>query len=396
MTGLYLHIPFCEKKCVYCDFYSIETTSMMQRFVQTLLREIELRDVPDRLITTVFFGGGTPSLMSPAMLEPIIAALRVRGTFADDCEWTMECNPGTVTLESLQGYRALGINRLSFGVQSFVQEELKFLYRLHSGDDAEESMRLARAAGFDNINMDLMFALPPQTKESLSYSLDRLLACEPNHVSAYSLVYEHGTPLYAQLKKGLVKPHAEEYDADMYTMVMERLAAGGFEQYEVSNFARDKKYSRHNLTYWRGEEYAAYGPSAHGYLDGSRYWNIRSLHTWTETVDAGKIPEANRELLTAEEQAVELAFLSLRSDGMPVTEFAERFGIDIEQALQPDLQYWLDDGLIRRDGTRLRLTQRGYQLCDEMTLKVVSALESKGYSVRKPSATTSVAARLEG
>ncbi len=396
MTGLYLHIPFCEKKCVYCDFYSIETTSMMQRFVQTLLREIELRDVPDRLITTVFFGGGTPSLLSPAMLEPIIASLRMRGTFADDCEWTMECNPGTVTLESLQGYRSLGINRLSFGVQSFVQEELKFLYRLHSPEDAEEGMRLARAAGFTNINMDLMFALPPQTQESLSHSLDRLLACEPNHVSAYSLVYEHGTPLYAQLKKGLVKPHAEEYDADMYTMVMERLSAAGFEQYEVSNFARDRKYSRHNLTYWHGKEYAAYGPSAHGYLDGTRYWNIRSLHTWTETVDAGKVPEANRELLTPEEQAVELAFLGLRADGLPVAEFAERFGIDIEQTLQPDLRYWLDDGLIRRDGTRLRLTQRGYQLCDEMTLKVVAALERKGYSVRNPSATTSDAARLAG
>lgn len=381
MTGLYLHIPFCEKKCTYCDFYSIETTSMMHRFVKTLLHEIELRGLPARTITSVFFGGGTPSLMSPDMLESIISALRLRGTFADDCEWTMECNPGTVTLESLRGYRALGINRLSFGVQSFIAEELAFLHRIHNAEQADEAMHLARAAGFDNVNMDLMFALPPQTKESLQYSIDRLLALEPNHISAYSLIYEHGTPLFAQLQKGLVKPHAEDYDADMYSIVMERLAAGGFEQYEVSNFARHKKYCRHNLTYWHGEEYAAYGPSAHGYLDNTRYWNIRSLHAWTEAVDANKLPEANREVLTPEEQLVELAFLTLRADGLPIEEFAERFGIDIVEALQPDLRYWLEEDMIT---TRLRLTKKGYQVCDEITLKVLSALERKGYSVRKP------------
>lgn len=369
---------------------------MMTRFVQTLLHEIEIRGVPDRPITSVFFGGGTPSLMTPAMLGEIVHALRARGTFADECVWTMECNPGTVTLESLQGYRSHGINRLSFGVQSFVEKELKFLYRLHSPEQAEESMRMAREAGFDNINMDIMFALPPQTQESLEYSINRLLACEPDHVSAYSLVYEHGTPLYRQLQKGLVKPHEEEYDADMYTMVMGRLAAAGYEQYEVSNFARERKYSYHNLTYWHGQDYVAYGPSAHGYLDGTRYFNIRSLHTWTEAVDAGKLPEANREVLTEEEKLVELAFLTLRADGLPIAEFAERFGIDIEQTLMPDLQYWLDDAMIRRVNGRLRLTQRGYQVCDEITLKVLAAFERKGYSVRNPSATTSDAARFDG
>ena len=179
-------------------------------------------------------------------------------------------------------------------------------------------------------------------------------------------------------------------------MVMERLAARGFEQYEVSNFARDSNYSRHNLTYWHGKEYAAYGPSAHGYLDGMRYWNIRSLHAWTEAVDAGKLPEANRELLTSDEQMVELAFLTLRSDGLPIAEFTERFGVNIEDALQPDLQYWLDDGMIRRQDGRLRLTQHGYQVCDEITLLVLGALERKGYSVRNASATTSDAARLDG
>jgi len=395
MTGLYLHIPFCEKKCVYCDFYSIETTSMMERFVQTLLREIETRGVPNRTITSVFFGGGTPSLLSPALLGTILDALRTRGAFADDCEWTMECNPGTVTADSLKGYKALGINRLSFGVQSFVAEELAFLHRIHSADQAVESMRLARDTGFDNINMDLMFALPPQTKESLEYSIDRLLALQPNHISAYSLIYEHGTPLYAQLQKGLVKPHAEEYDADMYSIVMGRLAAGGFEQYEVSNFARDNKYCRHNLTYWHGEEYAAYGPSAHGYLDKTRYWNIRSLTSWTESVEAGKLPEANREILSEHEQLVELAFLTLRADGLPIKEFAKRFSIDIEQALQPDLQYWIDDNMIRNDNGCLRLTQRGYQVCDEITLKVLQALDPT-HSDRSASATTREAARLEG
>jgi oxygen-independent coproporphyrinogen III oxidase len=231
MHGLYLHIPFCERKCVYCDFYSIESTHLIDAFVDRLLIELDLRADAQHTCTSIFFGGGTPSLLTPSHLERILDRVALRYSIAADVECTMECNPGTVTREKLEAYRALGVNRLSFGVQSFVSEELQFLARIHSAEEADDAMRLARAAGFENVNMDLMFALPPQTLGSLGYSIDRMLALEPDHISAYSLIFEPGTPLYAQWRKGAVKPHPEELDAAMYALTMDRLGEAGYDQY---------------------------------------------------------------------------------------------------------------------------------------------------------------------
>ncbi|MBC8124177.1 MAG: radical SAM family heme chaperone HemW [Candidatus Kapabacteria bacterium] len=373
MFGLYLHIPFCEKKCSYCDFYSIESTEHIDAFVRTLLQEIDLRTTSN-VATSVFFGGGTPSLLSPADMATIISKLRSSYAIAEDAEWTMECNPGTVTLERLEAYRASGINRLSFGVQSFTASELTFLDRIHNADEADAAMSLARAAGFDNVNMDLMFAVPGQTMETLNYNLSRMLSLEPDHISAYSLIYEHGTPLYARLKKGLITPQNEEVDAEMYALVIATLTAAGYEQYEVSNFARSGKQCRHNLTYWHGDNYLALGPSAHGYIDNTRYWNHRSLSAWTSKVHEGVLPEANREELTTHEQLVELLFLTLRADGVPLHHIQSRFDIDLRSALQPDLGHWIDAGFIVDNGTTLRLTGEGYRVCDEITLKVIECV----------------------
>ena len=370
MFGLYLHIPFCEKKCSYCDFYSIESTEHIHAFVRTLVQEIDLRSTSD-IATSVFFGGGTPSLLSPADMATIISKLCNSYAIAEDAEWTMECNPGTVTLERLEAYRASGINRLSFGVQSFTASELMFLDRIHNADEADAAMSLARAAGFDNVNMDLMFAVRGQTMETLNYNLLRMLSLEPDHISAYSLIYEHGTPLYARLKKGLITPQNEEVDAEMYALVIATLTAAGYEQYEVSNFARTKKQCRHNLTYWHGDNYLALGPSAHGYIDNTRYWNHRSLSAWTSKVHEGVLPEANREALTPHEQLVELLFLTLRADGVPLAEFQSRFDIDLQSLLQPDLGHWFDAGFVIDNGITLRLTGEGYRVCDEITLKMI-------------------------
>lgn len=374
MQGLYLHIPFCEKKCVYCDFYSIESTHLIDSFVDRLLRELDLRADASRPCTSIFFGGGTPSLLSPLHMQRIIDRIATRYHIADDVEFTMECNPGTVTLEKLRAYRDMGVNRLSFGVQSFIPDELTFLARIHSADDADEAMRLARAAGFENVNMDLMFALPPQTLASLDTSISRMLALEPDHISAYSLIFEPGTPLYAQWKKGAVRPHPEELDAEMYALVMDRLADAGYAQYEVSNFARHGKRCQHNLTYWHHVDHVAVGPSAHGLLHGTRYWNHRSLTAWSEKVDAGELPQANIETLDADARRTEFAFLHLRADGLPLRQFAERFGMDLRARLQPHLSHWLDAGMIVDDGETLRLTREGYAVCDEITIKVLDAL----------------------
>ena len=376
MFGLYLHIPFCEKKCSYCDFYSIESTEHISRFVETLQREIKLRAATydGTPFTSVFFGGGTPSLLHPDDMEKITGLLRTHYRFTDDCEWTMECNPGTVTLERLEAYRRSGINRLSFGVQSFQASELEFLDRIHDADQAVISMQLARRAGFDNVNMDLMFAVPGQTLETLRENLHRLIDLQPDHISAYSLIYEHGTPLYADLLKGRVTPLPEETDAEMYHLVIETLRRHGYIQYEVSNFARPSRQCRHNLTYWHGEPYLAVGPSAHGFTGTTRYWNFRSLSTWTEQVMKGALPEANHEHLTPSDMLTEHVFLHLRADGLNVHEVQSRFGIDIRQRLQPDLGYWIDEGFLTDQNHVLALTAEGYRVCDEISSKAAARI----------------------
>ncbi|NQW30084.1 MAG: radical SAM family heme chaperone HemW [Ignavibacteria bacterium] len=395
MNGLYLHVPFCEKKCTYCDFYSIESTGLIDRFVQTLCKEIEIRcasltvprtentnGIPSQIgktlvpfhANTIFFGGGTPSLLSGTQLEKIISTLKDHVDIDPNAEWTMECNPGTISEKSLSDYRAAGINRVSFGIQSFAQPELDFLTRIHSIQEALDAIPTARAAGFTNINADLMFALPPQTVASLEHSLQTLIDLQPDHISAYSLVYEPGTPLHAQLGKGLVVPHNEEFDAEMYHIVMHTLQQAGYEQYEVSNFARPGKQCAHNLMYWHGHDYLAFGPSAHGLVNTERYWNHRSLSTWQAKVDAGELPQANTENLSHNEQAIEYAFLHVRSDGLPFSTFQQRFGLDLQTMLQPHLQHWIDADFVTINNGVLRLTFEGYRVCDEISLKIIQSI----------------------
>lgn len=373
MYGLYLHVPFCEKKCSYCDFYSIESMTHIERFTDVLLQEIALRkdQYDGTSVTSVFFGGGTPSLLTPEAIGRINEALRSVMHIADDAEWTMECNPGTVTLERLEAYRASGINRLSFGVQSFTASELEFLDRIHDAQQAEQAMSLARSAGFGNVNMDLMFAVPGQTIESLTHNLERMIALDPDHISAYSLIYEQGTPLYTKLKKGLVQPLPEETDVAMYKLVIETLRSAGYEQYEVSNFAKPSRQCRHNLTYWHAEHYLAFGPSAHGFIGNTRYWNKRSLTAWMDDVSKGILPEANREELSNEDLLAEFLFLHLRADGIPLETVQQRFGIDLRNNLQPNLNYWIEEGFIEDTNNTLRLTAEGYRVCDELTVKML-------------------------
>lgn len=373
MTGYYIHIPFCERKCSYCDFYSIESLELVQAFVNTLIDEIRLRTT-DVKPDTVFFGGGTPSLLSPEQLERI---LREIPNFDNALEVTVECNPGTVSPDKLAAYQSLGVNRLSFGVQSFVENELTFLTRIHDANDAVEAMNMARGAGFTSVNMDLMFALPDQTNESLQYSIDKILELEPDHISAYSLIYEPGTPLHKQLMNGEIIKKDEEADAAMYAVVINRLNHAGYSQYEVSNFAKAGKQCMHNLVYWHGDDYLAVGPSAHGLVNGMRYWNHRSLATWTRKIRDGLLPHANEEHLGRNERLTELMFLTLRADGIPVDKISHEFDIDIRKTLQPDLSFWISEGMIADTHGVLRLTGNGYAVCDEITVKMLSKLPTR-------------------
>lgn len=313
--------------------------------------------------------------MKPAHLERVLAALHRHFRFEAGGEWTMECNPGTVSHESLTAYRALGINRLSFGVQSFFEDDLAFLTRIHSPEQAKEAVALARAAGFDNLNIDLIFALPGQTMERWKTNIETAVALGTEHISAYSLIFEEGTPLNAMKLRGEVREADEDLDAEMYDVTMNFLAASGYRQYEVSNFAREGRECRHNLLYWQGREYISFGPSAHGYTGGVRYWNVRSLSRYMGDIAEGRLPVVNSERIEGLTLMFERAFLELRSQGIDMAAFRRDFGVELRTVLEPLFSRIAGENLIAVDDDRIALTPNGYRLCDALTTEVIALLE---------------------
>jgi oxygen-independent coproporphyrinogen-3 oxidase len=372
----YFHIPFCETKCVYCDFYSIEDRSSQSGFVQLIAKEIGLKikahpEILGRELNTIFFGGGTPSLLHPDKLASIISRIKTSFTIAKDVEFTLECNPGTVTPEKLSGYRELGVNRLSFGVQSFNENELQWLSRIHNADEARNAIKLARQAGFENVSLDLMFALPNQTKELLSYSLDEALALETDHISAYNLTVEEGTPLNRMVKLGQVGEMQHEEAAELFEFVQTRLARAGFEQYEISNYAKHPgKRAHHNLVYWDGfKDYVSFGPSAHEFLGGMRAWNVSSLDQYGQMISEDKLPRINSEKLSLDRRRTEVLFCQLRATGINIAQFNSVFSEDILQ--HPELSHLIKDGMLEHADNYLRLTKRGYRFCDAVVLRLM-------------------------
>ncbi len=367
MPGLYVHIPFCEKKCIYCDFYSIESFRQYDSFLDALHREIAMRaDVlpHDIRFHSIFFGGGTPSLLTDVQLGGVLEALRARFRFDDDAEVTVECNPGTVDAAKLRGYRAAGVNRLSFGVQSFHADDLQFLSRIHTAEEAEQAIGAAREAGIDDVNLDLMFSLPGQTTERWMHNLERARALGTTHLSCYSLTVEQGTPLARMVARGMVTMPPEESDADLYAQTMDTLAEWGFEQYEVSNFARDGHVSRHNLTYWRHEDYLGFGPSAHSTWQGRRWWNLSSLDRWLDAIASGCLPEAGGELLDRDTLRREYIYLRLRSEGIDLGDFSRRFDADLVADNRAFIDRCLSGGTLQLADGCLSLTREGMLLCD--------------------------------
>jgi oxygen-independent coproporphyrinogen-3 oxidase len=374
--SVYLHIPFCERKCIYCDFYSIENLSLRGEFVDLLTREIDLKlaQYPQhegRPLQTIFFGGGTPSLLTPRELECIITKLSSHFRIASDCEFTMECNPGTVTLEKLRGYRELGVNRLSFGVQSFDAEELKFLGRIHNAEQAREAVHLAREAGFDNVSIDLIFALPGQREEVLMKTLDEAIALETDHISAYNLIVEHGTPLYRLVQLNKVIELDGDRSAALFALVQQRLAGAGFGQYEISNYSKTlATRAKHNLVYWDGfKDYVSFGPSAHEFMAGERAWNVSSLEQYSRMVREGNLPRINCEVLSLEERRTEVLYLQLRSTGVWLSEFNDVFAEDL--LLNPEVIHLIEEGMLRTEGGLLRLTETGYRFCDGIVMRLM-------------------------
>lgn len=379
MSSLYLHIPFCEHKCVYCDFYSIENMSSMDRFLAALEREIELR--AHRLpagesIETIFFGGGTPSLLSAAQFDRIFSLIHKHFRVTADAEITCESNPGTVELGKLREFRAAGFNRISFGIQSFHDDDLKFLTRIHSAAEAERAVGAAQAAGFANVSCDLIFALPGQTPERWRENLRRAVALQPDHISAYALIVEEQTPLYTMVKNKLVAPLPDEEDAELYEITIDTMTAHGYEQYEVSNFARPGFRSRHNYNYWNHTDYIGLGPSAHSFckdspVTGERWWNVRSIQSYCEALEKGEFPVSGKESIDREKFFTEEIFLGLRSTGIDLKKLYPLYGEDVFSHKKEEMDRMEQQGLLRRQNNMISLTSTGYAVCDEVAGRLI-------------------------
>lgn len=379
MASLYFHIPFCEKKCLYCDFYSLETTTSWEGFLSALVREItESEDFGRReRVETLFFGGGTPSLLSVAQLERILKSVRATFTIAQDAEITLEANPGTVDVEKLRGYRALGVNRLSLGIQSFRDDDLRFLSRIHDSRQAQAAIVNARAAGFENLSLDLIYSLPGQSAAQWEQTLRTALDHRPEHLSAYALIVEEQTPLARLVADGLVKPAGPDTEASLYELTMAILDKEAYEHYEVSNYARPGFRCRHNLAYWSHRNYLGFGPSAHSFWhspdwkDARRWWNIANLRTYCERLREGKPPAAAGEQLAGSDLINERIFLGLRSDGLRIDSLEEDFRFAFRKRQQDLVRALTSDGLAVLESGVLRLTPRGYLLCDEIGRRLV-------------------------
>ena len=366
-VGAYVHIPFCSAICNYCNFNrGLFDIALKARYVEALLREIAA--APEGLpADTIFFGGGTPSLLDPAEVASIIDAIRASVDLDANAEITLETNPETVDRAKLERFREAGVNRLSFGVQSFQDEELKRLGRIHSADRARSAMRDARAAGFDNVSLDLMMWLPGQSVGTWLSNVDGLIAAEPDHASLYLLELYPNAPLKEDMARAGWSQAPDDDAAEMYLSAMDRLESAGLRQYEISNVARPGRESRHNVKYWRDGEWLAFGCGAHGTRAGNRWKNVSGTEEYITRVMNGADPVAERRILTASERLEDALFTGLRLvDGIDLDEVAARYGVDVWARYGAALQPFVGARWLVREGARLRLTREGMLMANEV------------------------------
>jgi oxygen-independent coproporphyrinogen-3 oxidase len=373
VEGLYVHVPFCFHKCHYCDFYSItrQGEPRMERFVELVLAEAELwvsRGAPTLRPRTVFFGGGTPSLLPPAFMKRLLDGLRQRIDFSDVNEWTVEVNPATATQEYCRMLRESGVDRLSFGAQSFRPSELATLERHHDPDDVPRSLAAARAAGFERLSVDLIYGIPGQTLAAWDESLAAALQLGTTHLSCYGLTYEPNTPIAVKKRLGLLRPVDDDVELEMLHHTRRRLAAHGFTPYEISNYAKYGEICRHNLMYWTGGNYVSLGPSAASHVRGVRFRNRPHLGEWEDAVSVGSLPAIDIEHLSPSRRAGELAMLMLRLQrGIPFGDFAARAGADARAVFADPIDRLTRLGLLETDEQGVRLTERGLDVADAVS-----------------------------
>lgn len=366
--GWYVHLPFCPTKCGYCDFYSLPTREdWIDDLVRAVCAEITLRD-PHRSVRSIFVGGGTPTVLPADALRTVLDAIP-RGDA--DAEFTVEANPSSADELKLDLLRRCGVNRVSFGAQSFHRDELAVLERLHNPDHISDAVRLARQAGFDNVNLDLIFGVPGQTVPRWLDSLRRAIELGVDHIACYSLMYEEGTALTKRKRLGLLEPCNEDVEAEMYERTIDLLAAAGYAQYEISNFARPGRQCRHNLIYWHNEEYVGVGPSAVSYVDGVRRKNLADVKRYMEGMN-GDVADTDRlivesERLTGEPHARETAIQLLRlTSGIDIAAFEGRTGLDPMALFADAVETFGRSGHVCVERGHIRLTRRGLMVANRV------------------------------
>lgn len=383
MNGIYIHIPFCIKKCIYCNFYSETDLSLEDDFVNALIREIQLSGSfgsEDDIINvdTIYLGGGTPSTIKASNISRIINEIYKNYKVSSDTEITIEVNPGTISLKKLADYKKAGINRINAGVQSFNDKNLKFLNRIHSADDARFFIETARKEGFNNIGIDLIHCLPGQSEEMWIKDLKTATSYSLEHLSCYMLTYEHGTPLYTKYKKGEITPANENLSAELFETTINFLSSNGFLHYEISNFASSAKtMSRHNQKYWNFVSYKGFGPSAHSYdaKAGKRYWNTADIFNYIKLLNKNTLPVEDKEYLTNNQQIIEGIFLGLRqSSGIDINKFNKMFSVNFNLLFKNIITKLSDSNMIIIENCHCRLTPKGIMLADKITTLFINVI----------------------
>jgi oxygen-independent coproporphyrinogen-3 oxidase len=370
MAGIYIHIPFCKTKCSYCDFYSITDLTSRSIFVNSLIQEFKLREKEiDEPIKTIYFGGGTPSVLSDQELHQIFESLKSSFSISKDCEITIETNPDDISREKVLHWKANGINRVSIGIQSLDDTLLRFLNRRHDSKKAKDSLDIIRSAGISNISADLIYGIPMQTldsfKEDIKYFIDENIP----HISAYHLTYEEGTPLYEDLKKKKFLPHTEENSIDFYNCLCNKLESAGYSHYEISNFALKNLESRHNSSYWNRESYLGFGPGAHSFNSETRRWNIASVDEYCSGIEKN-LPFSEIETLTEKDKFNEYIMVSLRTkNGINKDFIREKFSSSYNKHLIHEL-HKIDSGLLIQNKDHIALNEKGWFISDDIIAKL--------------------------
>lgn len=378
-AGLYIHVPFCLAKCPYCDFYSVTDHGRIPGYIEALLRELDMRRNSVTCADTVYFGGGTPSVLSPGQIGWILQRVHTCFSVSPDAEVTLEVNPGTVNREKLAAFRRAGVNRLSIGLQSTDDRILNFLGRIHTAREGLDTFRRAREAGFDDVGLDLIYCVPGQTRDEWEAEMARVVRLAPDHLSCYTLTMEPGTPMTRKVENGQIQPLDEKTAGDLFSFTVAYLNRNGYGQYEISNFARNAaeesidRRSRHNRKYWTFAPYLGFGPAAHSFLDKRRWWNHRCLDGYLSDLKDGKPPVGGEETLTREQQIMEFVYLGLRqTDGIDTKEFESWFAAGFSDHFEPQASHLVDEGLLERSPGRIRLTGRGIRFLESVVDRLLA------------------------